>query len=50
MYTIKLQKFLFLSVQVLETLETNVPQMIVIEFETLLSLREIFVSLIIHIQ
>ena len=45
-HTVKLWKLTFLGVEVLETLETNVPQAIVIKFETALSLGEILVALL----
>ena len=49
MYPIKLRKLAFLGVQVLETLEANVPQMIMVKFEMALCLREILVAFVIGI-
>ena len=46
-YPIELRKLALLGVQVLETLEANMPQAIMVKFETALCLREILVVFVI---
>ena len=49
MYPIELRKLTFLGVQMLDTLETNMAQTIMVQFEAALRLRKILVAFIIDI-
>ena len=49
MYPIELRKLTFLGVQMLDTLETNMAQTIMVQFEATLRLRKILVAFIVDI-
>ena len=49
MYPVELRKLVFLGIQVLDLLEADVPQAIMVKFETSLRLHDILVAIVIDI-